>query len=126
MAKNENYANKFVELFNAEQDIKTLPYCETATVISPLPDLEIQLRNITYKKKNIKLDEYWVTGHKREIEIPSATLTGTDSDGDGHISGGFPEAFIIFKDELKAGDQVAVLQSKDKQTLYVLYRIARW
>lgn len=122
--RKDDSASKIVNLFNP--DFEPLPYCETATVLNPLPDLEIQLRDLVYKKKNIKLDEYWVTGHKREIEIPSATLTGTDTHGDGHISGGFPEAFIIFKDELKAGDLVAVLQSKDKQTLYVLFRIARW
>lgn len=121
-----NAATEIVDLFDPSPQLKSLPYCETATVTKPLPNLEIKLRDIVYKKDNIKLDEYWTKGHKREIEIPSATLTGTDSRGDGHISGGFPQAFIIFKDELKVGDQVAVLQSKDKQTLYVLYRIARW
>lgn len=124
--KKEDSAAGIVNLFSPQDELKKLPYIETAEVINPLPNLEIRLRNITYKKENIKLDDYWVNGHKREIEIPSATLTGSDSKGDAHIEGGFPKAYVIFKDELKAGDQVAVLQSKDKQTLYVLYRIARW
>ena len=55
-----------------------------------------------------------------------AQLTGSDSRGDSHVQGSFPKAKIIFKDELKAGDLVACLQSKDKQTLYVIYKIARW
>lgn len=116
----------FVALFDNPDRINALPYCETGEILSPLPDLKVKLRDLTYKKDNIKLDEYWVNGHKRKITIPTSTLTGSDSHGDSHIAGGFPEAEIIFKDDLKAGDLVACLQSKDKQTLYVLYRIARW
>lgn len=122
----DGYASDLLGLFDPQPHMVGLPYCETGEVKSPLPDLVIKLRGIDYEKDNIKLDEYWVKGHEREIQIPSSTLTGSDSDGDSHISGGFPKAKIIFKDELKTGDLVACLQSKDKQTLYVLFKIARW
>lgn len=118
-------ALEIVKLFAKNGEDVKLPFCETATVVKPLPNIEIRLRDITYKKKQIKLDEYWVKGHEREIEIPDAELIGVDSHGDSHITGRFPKAKIIFKDELKAGDEVAVLQSRDKQTLYVLFRIGR-
>lgn len=126
MQKKQNGAQEIVELFDPGPEIEVLPYCETGEVISPLPDLVVKVRDIEYKKKNIKLDEYWVKGHTREIEIPMAPLDGSDTNGDGHIAGAFPKAKIIFKDELKAGDLVACLQSKDKQTLYAIYKIARW
>ncbi|KXA28967.1 hypothetical protein HMPREF3229_01599 [Peptoniphilus harei] len=126
MQEKQNGAQEIVELFDPSPEIRVLPYCETGEVISPLPNLIVKVRDIEYKKKNIKLDEYWVKGHTREIEIPMATLTGSDSNGDGHIAGAFPKAKIIFKDELKVKDLVACLQSKDKQTLYVIYKIARW
>ena len=126
MQKKQNGAQEIVKLFDPGPEIEVLPYCETGEVISPLPDLVVKVRDIDYKKKNIKLDEYWVKGHEREIEIPMAPLDSSDTHGDGHIAGAFPKAKIIFKDELKAGDLVACLQSKDKQTLYVIYKIARW
>ncbi|MET3616724.1 hypothetical protein ABID14_000344 [Peptoniphilus olsenii] len=126
MQQKNNGAQEIVDLFDPSPEFESLPYCETGEVISPLPDLEIKVRDINYKKKNIKLDEYWVKGHEREIEIPSAPFIGADSKGDSHIAGGYPKAKIIFKDELKAGDLVACLQSKDKQTIYVIFKIARW
>lgn len=126
MTKKENPAVGIVKLFDPKPEIEVLPYCETGKVISPLPDLQIQVRDNIYKTKNIKLDEYWVKGHRREIEIETAPMKGSDSDGDSHSSGGFPKAYMIFKDELKVGDQVATLQSQDKQTLYVVFKIARW
>lgn len=126
MQEKQNGAQEIVNLFDPSPEIAVLPYCETGEVISPLPDLVVKVRDIDYKKKNIKLDEYWVKGHTREIEIPMTQLTGSDSRGDSHVQGSFPKAKIIFKDELKAGDLVACLQSKDKQTLYVIYKIARW
>lgn len=119
-------ASEIVGIFDPTPDIGKIPYCETGEVISPLPDLKIKVRDNIYIKQQIKLDEYWTKGHKREIEIPSATLTGSDTNGDEHISGGFPLAYIIFKDELVVGDLVTVIPSRDKQTLYVLNRIARW
>lgn len=127
MAKRkEDPYSGIVKVFDPTPKFDGLPYCETAEVTSPLPNLVIKLRDLSYKKANIKLDEYWVKGHKRKIEIPSAPFTGSDSKGDAHISGGYPNAEIIFKDELKKGDLVACLQSKDKQTIYVLFKIARW
>lgn len=125
MQEKQNGAEEIVQLFDTSDDLKGLPYIETGKVTSPLPDLKIAFRDLEYKKENIKLDEYWVKGHEREIEIPMATLNGSDTHGDGHISGSFPKAKIIFKDELKSGDLVACLQSKDKQTLYVIYRIGK-
>lgn len=126
MQEKQNGAQEIVELFDPSPEIGVLPYCETGEVISPLPKLVVRVRDIDYKKKNIKLDEYWVKGHTREIKIPMAQLTGSDGRGDSHVQGSFPKAKIIFKDELKPGDLVACLQSKDKQTLYVIYKIARW
>lgn len=126
MQEKQNGAQEIVNLFDPRPEIEVLPYCETGEVISPLPDLVVKVRDIDYKKNNIKIDEYWVKGHEREIEIPMAQLTGSDSRGDSHVQGSFPKAKIIFKDELKVGDLVACLQSKDKQTLYVIYKIARW
>lgn len=124
---NENKsASEIVNLFDPTPQLNQLSYCETGEVVSPLPDLRVKVRDIVYTKEQIKIDEYWVKGHKREIEIPSAALAGSDSKGDSHISGGFPKAYIIFKDELKSGDLVTVIASKNKQTLYVLNRIARW
>lgn len=126
MQEKNNGAQEIVNLFDPSPTLEALPYCETGEVISPLPNLVVKMRDIEYNKKNIKLDEYWVKGHTREIEIPMTTLEGSDSNGDGHIQGAFPKAKIIFKDELKAGDLVACLQSKDKQTIYVIFKIARW
>lgn len=126
MQEKQNGAQEIVNLFDPTPNFESLPYCETGEVVSPLPDLVIKMRDMEYKKKNIKLSEYWVGGHKREIQIPSTNIEGTDSKGDAHTKGGFPKAEIIFKDELKAGDLVACLQSKDKQTIYVLFKIARW
>ncbi len=124
MTKKEDYINEFIALFDPSEDLEKLPYCETGEVESPLPNLKIKLRGLTYTQERIKLNEYWMPGHKRKITIPSTSFSGSDSRGDAHGSGGFPEAEIIFKDSLVAGDLVACLQSKDKQTLYVLYRIA--
>lgn len=124
--KKENPYSGMAQLFDPSESMESLPYMETGEVISPLPDLKIKVRDLEYKKENIKLDEYWVKGHEREIEIPMTSLTGSDSRGDSHVQGSFPKAKIIFKDELKAGDQVACLQSKNKQTLYVVFKIARW
>lgn len=118
-------ASELIDILSPKDDIDGLPYVETGEVISPLPNLKVRLRDLVYKKENIKLDEYWVKGHKRKITIPSARLTGSDTHGDGHIEGGFPDAEIIFKDELVVGDEVAVMQSKDKQTLYVFFRIGK-
>nr|DAL69691.1 MAG TPA: Protein of unknown function (DUF2577) [Caudoviricetes sp.] len=123
--KDDVYSD-FVQLFDDPDRFEALPYCETGQVVSPLPDLKVQLRDLTYVKDKIKLNEYWMPDHEREIEIPSAPMTGSDGRGDGHVAGGFPKAKIIFRDTLKAGDLVACLQSKDKQTLYVIYRIGRW
>lgn len=123
--KKQDAASEIIDILSPKDEINGLPYIETGEVISPLPNLKIKLRDLTYKKENIKLDEYWVKGHKRKISIPSASLTGSDSMGNRHIEGGFPEAEIIFKDELVVGDEVAVMQSKDKQTLYVFFRIGK-
>lgn len=123
--KKQDAASEIIDILSPKDEINGLPYIETGEVISPLPNLKIKLRDLTYKKENIKLDEYWVKGHKRKISIPSASLTGSDSMGNSHIEGGFPEAEIIFKDELVVGDEVAVMQSKDKQTLYVFFRIGK-
>lgn len=124
--KKEDSYTGIVNLFNPKPQMDTLPFIETGEIISPLPNLVIKVRELEMKKEKIKLDEYWVKGHKREIEIPSAPFTGSDSKGDSHIAGGYPKAYVIFKDELKAGDLVACLLSRDKQTLYVLFKIARW
>lgn len=121
--ENKNGAEGIVELFSPTKELQTLPYMDVGTVTNPLPNLEIEVNGIIYKNKEIRLDEYWVKGHKREIEIPMANLLGSDSDGDAHIAGSFPKADIIFKDELKAGDKVAVLKSKDKQAIFVFFRI---
>lgn len=120
----EGKASDIIDLLLPDYEI--LPYGETAEVTKEMPDLEITLRDLPYKKEKIKIDDYYIAGHEREIEIPSTTLTGSDSMGDAHISGGFPKAKIIFRDELKIGDKVAVLQSKDKQTLYVLFKVKEW
>lgn len=120
----EGKASDIIDLLLPDYEI--LPYGETGVVTKEMPDLEITLRDLIYKKEKIKIDDYYIAGHTREIEIPMATLAGSDSRGDGHVQGGFPKATIIFKDELKTGDKVAVLQSKDKQTLYVLFKIKEW
>lgn len=123
--KKQDAAAEIIDILSPKDEINGLPYIETGEVISPLPDLKVKLRDLIYRKENIKLDDYWVKGHKRKITIPSAKLTGTDARGDSHIVGGFPEAEIIFKDELEVGDKVAVMQSKDKQSLYVFFRIGK-
>lgn len=119
-------AIEIMNLLSPEENINALPYMETGEVISPLPNLKVRLRNIEYRKENIKLNEYWTKGHKRKIIIPHSKIEGIDASKVSHVSGGFPDAEIIFNDELKVGDLVAVMQSKDKQTLYVLYRIAKF
>lgn len=127
MSKNkDDPAARIVDLFNPTPDMSRLPFIETATVITPPPEMVVQLRDIQYKKERIKINEYYTKGHEREIEIPTAPMLGSDARGDGHVAGGFIRAKIIFKDDLKPGDKVAVVQSKDKQTLYVLYRIKEW
>lgn len=127
MSKNkDDPAARIVDLFNPNGDMARLPYIETATVIAPPPEMVVQLRDIQYKKERIKINEYYTKGHEREIEIPTAPMSGSDSRGDGHVAGGFIRAKIIFKDDLKPGDKVATVQSRDKQTLYVLYRIKEW
>lgn len=123
--KKQDAASEIIDILSPKDEINGLPFIETGEVVSPLPDLKVKLRDLTYKKENIKLDEYWVKGHKRKITIPSAKLTGADVRGDSHVVGGFPEAEIIFKDELVVGDEVAVMQSKDKQTIYVFFRIGK-
>lgn len=123
--KKQDAAAEILEIIDPSDEINNLPFIETGEVISPLPDLKVKLRDLVYRKDNIKLDDYWVKGYKRKITIPSAKLTGSDSRGDSHIEGGFPEAEIIFKDELEVGDKVAVMQSKDKQSLYVFFRIGK-
>lgn len=123
--KKQDAAAEIIDILSPRDEINGLPYIETGEVISPLPDLKIKVRDLVYRKDNIKLDEYWVKGHKRKITIPSAKLTGADARGDSHIEGGFPEAELIFKDELVVGDSVAVMQSKDKQSLYVFFRIGK-
>lgn len=123
--KKQDAAAEIIDILSPRDEINGLPYIETGEVISPLPDLKIKVRDLVYRKDNIKLDEYWVKGHKRKITIPSAKLTGADARGDSHIEGGFPEAELIFKDELVVGDRVAVMQSKDKQSLYVFFRIGK-
>ena len=123
--KKHDAAAEIIDILSPRDEINGLPYIETGEVISPLPDLKVKVRDLVYRKDNIKLDDYWVKGHKRKITIPSAKLTGTDARGDSHIEGGFPEAEIIFKDELVVGDKVAVMQSKDKQSLYVFFRIGK-
>ena len=124
--KKQDAASEIIDIVSPKDEINGLPYIETGEVVSPLPDLKIKLRDLIYKKENIKIDDYWVKGHKRKITIPSSTLTGADSGKYSHIAGGFPDAEIIFKDELKKGDKVAVMQSKDKQSLYVFFRIAKF
>lgn len=123
--KKQDAASEIIDILSPKDEINGLPYIETGEVISPLPNLKIKLRDLIYKKENIKIDEYWVKGHKRKITIPSAKLTGADVRGDSHVAGGFPDAGIIFKDELIVGDKVAVMQSKDKQSLYVFFRIGK-
>lgn len=123
--KKQDAAADIIDILSPKDEINGLPYIETGEVVSPLPDLKVKVRNLIYRKDNIKIDDYWVKGHKRKITIPSASLTGSDSKGDSHIAGGFPEAEIIFKDELKVGDKVAVMQSKDKQSLYLFFRIGK-
>lgn len=119
-------AARIVDLFNPRPDMGRLPYVETATVLAPPPEMVVQLRDIKYKKERIKVNEYYTKGHEREIEIPMAAMSGSDSRGDSHVAGGFRKAKIIFKDDLKPGDKVAAIQSKDKQTLYVLCKIRGW
>ena len=127
MATNkDDPAARIVDLFNPNSDMARLPYIETATVIMPPPEMVVQLRDIQYKKERIKINEYYTKGHEREIEIPMAPMSGSDARGDGHVAGGFIRAKIIFKDDLKPGDKVAAVQSKDKQTLYVLCKIRGW
>lgn len=127
MATNkDDPAARIVDLFNPHSDMARLPYIETATVIASPPEMVVQLRDIQYKKERIKVNEYYTKGHEREIEIPMAPMSGSDSRGDGHVAGGFTRAKIIFKDDLKPGDKVAAVQSKDKQTLYVLCKIRGW
>lgn len=127
MATNkDDPAARIVDLFNPNSDMARLPYIETATVIVPPPEMVVQLRDIQYKKERIKINEYYTKGHEREIAIPMAPMSGSDARGDDHVAGGFIRAKIIFKDDLKPGDKVAAVQSKDKQTLYVLCKIRGW
>lgn len=123
--KKQDAASEIIDILSPKDEINGLPYIETGEVVSPLPDLKVKVRDLIYRKYNIKIDDYWLNGHKRKITIPSSTLTGVDSGKDSHIAGGFPEAEIIFKDELVVGDKVAVMQSKDKQSLYVFFRIGK-
>lgn len=123
--KKQDAASEIIDILSSKDEINGLPYIETGEVISPLPNLKVKVRDLIYKKENIKLNDYWVKGHKRKITIPSSTLTGADSGKHSHIAGGFPDAEIIFKDELIVGDKVAVMQSKDKQSLYVFFRIGK-
>ena len=123
--KKQDAAAEIIDILSPKDEINGLPYIETGEILSPLPDLKVKVRDLIYRKDNIQIDDYWVNGHKRKITIPSASLTGADAKGDSHVAGGFPEAEIIFKDELKVGDKVAVMQSKDKQSLYVFFRIGK-
>lgn len=123
--KKQDAAAEIIDILSPRDEINGLPYIETGEVVSPLPELKVKVRDLVYRKDNIKLNDYWVNGHKRKITIPSASLTGADARGDSHMAGGFPDAEIIFKDELVVGDKVAVMQSKDKQSLYVFFRIGK-
>lgn len=127
MKKKEDTASELVEILGNKREFNALPYIETAKVVSPLPNLVIRLRDIEYKKDKIKLNEALEKDYKRQMHIPMQSFMGSDSNGDSHTSGGYPSnTNIIFDDGLKVGDDLAVLQSKDKQTLYVLFRIKRW
>lgn len=121
----DDYLQGLCDLFDPAPSQELLPYCETGTVTQAPPEIEVATRDLTYRADQIEINEYWTSGHEREIEIPSATLTGSDSRGDSHSTGGFPQATIIFRDDLKVGDKVACLQSRSKQTLYVLCRLKR-
>lgn len=124
--RQEDYAGEILDLMDPKPALDKLPYCETARVTQGPPEIQIELRGLIYDRSRIKANEYLVEGHKRQITIPSTSMTGTDSRGDGHVAGGFPDATIIFQDPLKAGDEVAVIPSKDKQTIYVLFKIGGW
>ena len=123
--KKQDAASEIIDILSPKDEINGLPFIETGEILSPLPDLKVKVRDLIYRKDNIKLNDYWVKGHKRKITIPSASLTGSDSMGNSHIAAGIPDAEIIFNDELVVGDKVAVMQSKDKQSLYVFFRIGK-
>lgn len=125
MADKLDYLTGICDLFDPAPSQELLPYCETGKVLKAGSDLTVQVRGLIYRSDQIKVNGYWTAGHTREIEIPTAPFTGSDTRGDGHTSGGFPKATIVFKDGLKVGDEVACLQSRSKQTLYVLFRIGR-
>lgn len=90
-------------------------------VESPFPDIKIRIDNkILLDKKMLIFGKSILKGYEREIEIPSTSVTGADSKGDGHISMGIPKGKIIYKDSVKVGDSVIVVPTVDNQTYFVI------
>ena len=52
--KKQDAAAEIIDILSPRDEINGLPYIETGEVISPLPDLKVKVRDLIYKKENIK------------------------------------------------------------------------
>lgn len=104
-------------------------------VISPYPNLEVQLNNIVLTKEQIYLNDYWKPGHYREAEghIVSATQNRAGGGGEAayashnhDIDNDYTDT-INMTDTLRIGDEVTVIPvyGQEAQLYYVDAKVVK-
>ena len=116
----EQSVAKIIDLQHKIAEEHTTAGTSVGVVISPPPDIQIAWNNIILKKERLYIDEYLLSGHRREAKGDIVSKTQID----GHhphlhdISDPY-EATLILTDTLQVGDLVEVTPLKGEQLFIV-------
>ena len=106
-----------------------IPAVAIGKVLSPPPELIVQVGDLQLDKDDIYVADYLLQGYQRHVNIAQAAVTGQTQIGGGpaHLHQmdvvGIADTTVSMLDTLKIGDYVAVLPTEDKQTYIVLCKV---
>lgn len=105
-------------------------------VVTPPPNLSIKIGDLVLLKDDLKVADYLLLDYKRKLEIKGKLQCETNETGGGSGDASFAshnhainadvkitEGELIYKDTIKAGDEVAMLSSYDGNMYYVLFKV---
>lgn len=99
------------------------PTVEIATVLTPMPEIKIKLRDLEIPKKLIYLSEFLLE-HDRQADLYwSHDFHPHDTVHPDHLPA--MDTRVHFKDLLKRGDRVLVLPFSERQQYVILCKVVK-
>lgn len=135
MSQPSNPYSDLVSIMRDQGSAYNPPSIQLAKVVTPPPNLIISMGDLQLDGGNLLVADYLLSGYQREVILPVATPDSESispaavGDHGSHThtvttTAAAPTPGIMtFTDTLKAGDQLAVMPTSDKQTFLIIGRM---